>query len=112
MENLIADSNRSAVTYAITTLLETGNKTSVKFLIKQITRFMSEISNEFKIIMIRQTIHSFCLKVLVKHAVMLTFLSGIQVFRNESFSVFTCITFTFPKDYPHTLHPCSTPTHH
>ncbi|KAJ7103074.1 adaptin N terminal region-domain-containing protein [Mycena belliarum] len=76
LENLITDSNRSVATYAITTLLKTGNEASVDRLIKQITGFMSEISDEFKVIIV-EAIRSLCLKFPAKHAAMLTFLSGV-----------------------------------
>ncbi|KAJ6601355.1 coatomer subunit gamma [Mycena vulgaris] len=76
LENLIADPNRSVATYAITTLLKTGNEASVDRLIKQISGFMSEISDEFKVIIV-DAIRSLCLKFPAKHAAMLTFLSGV-----------------------------------
>ncbi|KAK7063804.1 coatomer subunit gamma [Favolaschia claudopus] len=76
LENLITDTNRSVATYAITTLLKTGNEASVDRLIKQITGFMSEISDEFKVIIV-DAIRSLCLKFPAKHAAMLTFLSGV-----------------------------------
>ncbi|KAJ1924926.1 coatomer subunit gamma, partial [Linderina pennispora] len=50
MEGLITDSNRSVATFAITTLLKTGNEASVDRLMKQMQGFMAEISDEFKII--------------------------------------------------------------
>ena len=43
MESLISDQNRSVATLAITTLLKTGNESSVERLMKQITSFMSDI---------------------------------------------------------------------
>ena len=52
MENLITDSNRSIATLAITTLLKTGNEASIDRLMKQITSFLSEISDEFKIVVV------------------------------------------------------------
>ncbi|KAF9015744.1 armadillo-type protein [Cyathus striatus] len=58
LENLIADPNRS-----------TGNEASVDRLIKQITGFMTEISDEFKVIIV-DAIRSLCLN-------MLSFLSGV-----------------------------------
>ncbi|KAF8640341.1 hypothetical protein AX17_000013 [Amanita inopinata Kibby_2008] len=76
LENLITDPNRSVATYAITTLLKTGNEASVDRLIKQITGFMAEISDEFKVIIV-DAIRSLCLKFPTKHASMLTFLSGV-----------------------------------
>ncbi|KAI9454836.1 coatomer subunit gamma [Russula earlei] len=76
LENLISDSNRSVATYAITTLLKTGNEASVDRLMKQITGFMSEISDEFKVIIV-DAIRSLCLKFPTKHVSMLGFLSGV-----------------------------------
>lgn len=76
MEKLINDDNRSVATYAITTLLKTGNEASVDRLMKQISAFMGEISDEFKVIVVN-AIRSLCLKFPAKQSVMLTFLSGI-----------------------------------
>lgn len=76
MENLITDTNRSIATYAITTLLKTGNEASVDRLMKQISSFMSEISDEFKVIVV-DAIRSLCLKFPSKQTVMLTFLAGV-----------------------------------
>lgn len=53
LENLITDSNRNIATLAITTLLKTGSESSVDRLMKQITSFMSEISDEFKIVVVQ-----------------------------------------------------------
>ncbi|KAI7750418.1 hypothetical protein M8C21_033742, partial [Ambrosia artemisiifolia] len=50
MESLISDQNRSIATLAITTLLKTGNESGVDRLMKQITNFMSDIADEFKIV--------------------------------------------------------------
>ncbi|PWN89809.1 putative coatomer gamma-2 subunit [Acaromyces ingoldii] len=76
MENLITDNNRSIATYAITTLLKTGNEASVDRLMKQISGFMSEISDEFKVIVV-DAIRSLCLKFPSKQTTMLGFLSGV-----------------------------------
>lgn len=76
MENLISDNNRSIATYAITTLLKTGNEASVDRLMKTITGFMSEISDEFKVIVV-DAIRSLCLKFPAKQSSMLTFLSSV-----------------------------------
>ncbi|KAF9225339.1 Coatomer, gamma subunit [Gyrodon lividus] len=76
LESLITDPNRSVATYAITTLLKTGNEASVDRLMKQITGFMSEISDEFKVIIV-DAIRSLCLKFPAKHVSMLAFLSGV-----------------------------------
>ena len=43
MEGLISDNNRSIATLAITTLLKTGNESSIDRLLKQITSFMADI---------------------------------------------------------------------
>nr|ODN93881.1 coatomer subunit gamma [Cryptococcus depauperatus CBS 7841]ODN99786.1 coatomer subunit gamma [Cryptococcus depauperatus CBS 7855] len=76
MENLITDSNRSIAIYAITTLLKTGNEASVDRLMKQISSFMADITDEFKIIVV-DAIRSLCLKFPGKQAIMLAFLSGV-----------------------------------
>ncbi|GAB6020673.1 Coatomer subunit gamma-2 [Chamberlinius hualienensis] len=74
LENLITESNRSIATLAITTLLKTGSESSVDRLMKQIASFMSEISDEFKIVVV-QAVQSLCLKFPRKHSVMMNFLS-------------------------------------
>lgn len=76
MENLISDTNRSIATLAITTLLKTGNESSVDRLMKQISGFMGEISDEFKIIVV-EAIRSLCLKFPSKQVAMLNFLSSV-----------------------------------
>ncbi|CCE33776.1 hypothetical protein E4U22_001097 [Claviceps purpurea] len=76
IELLISNSNRSIATFAITTLLKTGNEASVDRLMKQISGFMSEITDEFKITIV-EAIRTLCLKFPNKQAGMLTFLSGI-----------------------------------
>ncbi|KAH7107090.1 coatomer subunit gamma [Auriculariales sp. MPI-PUGE-AT-0066] len=76
MEGLITDSNRSIATYAITTLLKTGNEASVDRLMKQISGFMAEISDEFKVIVV-EAVRTLCLKFPAKQELMLTFLAGV-----------------------------------
>lgn len=76
IELLISNSNRSIATFAITTLLKTGNEASVDRLMKQISGFMSEITDEFKITIV-EAIRTLCLKFPNKQAGMLQFLSGI-----------------------------------
>lgn len=66
MESLISDPNRSIATLAITTLLKTGNESSVDRLMKQITNFMSDIADEFKIVVV-EAIRSLCLKFPLKY---------------------------------------------
>ncbi|XP_036184568.1 coatomer subunit gamma-2 isoform X3 [Myotis myotis] len=76
LENLITDSNRSIATLAITTLLKTGSESSVDRLMKQISSFVSEISDEFKVVVV-QAISALCQKYPRKHGVMMTFLSNM-----------------------------------
>ncbi|KAK3363645.1 adaptin N terminal region-domain-containing protein [Lasiosphaeria hispida] len=76
IELLISNGNRSIATFAITTLLKTGNEASVDRLMKQISGFMSEITDEFKITIV-EAIRTLCLKFPSKQAGMLQFLSGI-----------------------------------
>ncbi|VAI07992.1 unnamed protein product [Triticum turgidum subsp. durum] len=75
LESLMSDQNRSIATLAITTLLKTGNESSVDRLMKQITSFMSDISDEFKIVVI-EAIRSLCLKFPLKYRSMMIFLSN------------------------------------
>ena len=75
IEALISNSNRSIATFAITTLLKTGNETSVDRLMKQISGFMADITDEFKITIV-EAIRTLCLKFPGKQAAMLAFLSG------------------------------------
>ena len=76
IEALISDSNRSIATYAITTLLKTGNEASVDRLMKEITGFMGNITDEFKVTIV-EAIRSLSLKFPSKQAVMLGFLAGV-----------------------------------
>jgi len=76
LENLITDSNRSIATLAITTLLKTGGEASVDRLMKQIASFVSEISDEFKVVVV-EAIRSLGLKYPRKHNVLMSFLSSM-----------------------------------
>ncbi|GAB2222537.1 hypothetical protein Droror1_Dr00016655 [Drosera rotundifolia] len=76
MESLISDQNRSIATLAITTLLKTGNESSVDRLMKQITNFMSDIADEFKIVVV-EAIRSLCIKFPLKYRSLMNFLSNI-----------------------------------
>ncbi|KAI9906995.1 hypothetical protein PsorP6_004038 [Peronosclerospora sorghi] len=75
MEALITDSNRSIATLAITTLLKTGAESSVDRLMKQISSFMGDIADEFKIVVV-EAIKNLCLKYPQKHRVLLNFLAN------------------------------------
>ena len=61
LEALISDTNRTIATLAITTLLKTGNESSVERLLKQIGSFMSDIADDFKIVVV-EAIRTLCLK--------------------------------------------------
>jgi coatomer protein complex subunit gamma len=76
LEHLIGDQNRSIATLAITTLLKTGVESSVERLMKSISGFMSEISDEFKIVVV-DAVRALCLKFPQKHIVLVKFLSGV-----------------------------------
>jgi coatomer protein complex subunit gamma len=76
LENLITDSNRSIATLAITTLLKTGAESSIDRLMKQIASFVSEISDEFKVVVVK-AIKSLCLKFPRKHSSLMGFLSAL-----------------------------------
>lgn len=76
LESLISDSNRSIATLATTTLLKTGSEHSVDRLMKQISNFMSEIADEFKIVVV-DAIRSMCIKYPNKHRTLMNFLSSI-----------------------------------
>ncbi|XP_068623549.1 coatomer subunit gamma-like [Battus philenor] len=76
LENLISDPNRSVATLAVTTLLATGAETSIDRLMKQISGFMSEISDEFKIVVV-SAIKRLCSKFPRKHQSLAAFLAGM-----------------------------------
>ena len=75
LESLISDTNRSIATLAITTLLKTGSESSVEWLLKQIAGFMSDISDDFKIVVVN-AITQLCMKYPAKHKLLLGFLSA------------------------------------
>jgi len=75
LEHLITDNNRSIATLAITTLLKTGVESNVDRLMKSISGFMSEISDEFKIVLV-DAIKTLCLKFPHKYQTLLTFLAS------------------------------------
>ena len=56
--------------------LQTGNEASVDRLMKQISGFMAEISDEFKVIVV-EAVRTLCLKFPAKQELMLTFLAGV-----------------------------------
>lgn len=76
LEGLINDANRSIATLAITTLLKTGAEGGVERLMKQITSFMCEIADEFKVIVV-DAIRAMCIKFPQKHRLLMSFLSNM-----------------------------------
>lgn len=75
LERLITDSNRNIATLAITTLLKTGMESSVDRLLKNITGFMSDISDEFKVVLV-DAIKTLCLKFPHKYQTLTNFLAS------------------------------------
>jgi coatomer subunit gamma len=74
MEGIVADPNRSIATLAITTLLKTGSEASIDRLMKQISTFMNEIGDEFKIVVVK-AIRELCIKYPQKHQTLVRFLA-------------------------------------
>lgn len=76
LEALVNHSNRLVATYAITTLLKTGSADTVDRLILTILLFMSDISDEFKIVVV-DAIRMLTLKFPEKYKPMLSFLADV-----------------------------------
>ncbi|CAF1568314.1 unnamed protein product, partial [Rotaria sp. Silwood1] len=74
--NKVAIQYPAAVTASITTLLKTGNEADVDRLMKQISSFLSEISDQFRTVVV-DAIKSLCQKFPRKHTVLMTFLSNM-----------------------------------
>lgn len=74
METLVSDPNRSIATLAITTSLKTASEGSVERLMKQISTFMIDISDEFKVIIVK-AVRELCLKYPKSNKILLNFLS-------------------------------------
>ncbi|OON18421.1 coatomer gamma subunit appendage domain protein [Opisthorchis viverrini] len=102
LEQLIGDSNRSIATLAITTLLKTGNENNVERLLKHVCPFMSEITDEFKIVVL-ESIRALAAKYPKKFSVLLNFLSGLlrdsagYVFKKAVVSVIESIIKDIPE---------------
>mmetsp|Transcript_92996 Transcript_92996/g.259075 ORF Transcript_92996/g.259075 Transcript_92996/m.259075 type:complete len:927 (+) Transcript_92996:124-2904(+) len=75
MEPLLSDPNRNTATLALTTLLKTGHESNVERLVKQITSFMSDISDVFKIDVVR-AVKGLCLQYPSKYKTLMSFLSS------------------------------------
>jgi coatomer protein complex subunit gamma len=80
LEALISDPNRSIATYTITTLLKTGSSDNIERLIQVITKFINDISDEFKIIII-DAIKTLSLKFPQNYQSMLNFL--VEILNDE-----------------------------
>lgn len=78
LEQLISqsDCNRDIALLAITTLLKTGTESSVDKFLKQIGEFLSEIDDDFKVVVVG-SIRQLCQKYPSKHAAMMDFLSNM-----------------------------------
>uniref|UniRef100_A0A383V8B1 Coatomer subunit gamma n=1 Tax=Tetradesmus obliquus TaxID=3088 RepID=A0A383V8B1_TETOB len=76
MESLISDQNRSIATLAITTLLKTGSEGRVDKLLKQIGGFMSDIGDDFKVVVVG-AIRSLALKFPAKQRALMGFLASV-----------------------------------
>lgn len=76
LESLITDPNRSIATYAITTLLKTGSSSNIERLIKVVSRFLNDISDEFKITII-DSIKTLTLKFPQNYQSLLNFLTEL-----------------------------------
>lgn len=76
LEALLTDPNRSIATLAVTTLLKTGSEATVDKIIKNITQFVSEVNDEFKIVVI-DAVRALSLKFPKKYRTFLSFLSTI-----------------------------------
>jgi coatomer protein complex subunit gamma len=74
VEGLVVDSNCNIATLAITTLLKIGKENNIDRLIKQIAQFMSDIPDEFRVVVV-DAIRSLCLKYPAKHHALMAFLS-------------------------------------
>ena len=74
MEALVNDNNRSIATMAITTLLKTGAEYNIERLMKQISTFMADLGDEFKVVVIK-AIRELCIKFPDKHRILIGFLA-------------------------------------
>lgn len=75
LESLISDPNRFIATLAITTLLKTGSENSIDRLLKQISTFLSDIADEYKITVVK-SLQRLCYTYPAKHRVLVGFMSN------------------------------------
>jgi coatomer protein complex subunit gamma len=75
LESLLSDPNRSIATLAITTLLKTGSENSIDRLLKQISAFLTDIADEYKITVVR-SLQRLCFTYPNKHRILVGFMSN------------------------------------
>jgi coatomer subunit gamma len=75
-ENLLSEPNRTLATMAISTLLKLSTDANVEKLLKQITNFMSDVSDDFKIELI-ESIKVLCLRMPHKFSLLISFVGDI-----------------------------------
>mmetsp|Transcript_23528 Transcript_23528/g.57393 ORF Transcript_23528/g.57393 Transcript_23528/m.57393 type:complete len:908 (-) Transcript_23528:226-2949(-) len=108
MEPLLTDSNRNIATLALTTLLKTGHESNVERLIKQISSFMNDISDVFKVEVVR-AVKGLCLQYPSKQKLLTHFLSvhlreeGSQEFKNDLVEALITISNSIPVAKPTVL---------
>jgi len=76
LEVLITDSNRSIGTLAITALLRTTNENSIGRRLIQISSFLTEATDDFKIVVV-QSLERLCLTFTSKYGLLIGFLSNL-----------------------------------
>lgn len=103
LEYLINDPNRTTATLAITTLLKTGVESSIDHLMKSITGFINEVSEEHKVVLV-DSIKALCLKFPHKYPTLLSFLAGFlttgqgaAVFKNAVIDAILTIVDEIPE---------------
>mmetsp|Transcript_7106 Transcript_7106/g.10182 ORF Transcript_7106/g.10182 Transcript_7106/m.10182 type:complete len:958 (-) Transcript_7106:212-3085(-) len=75
LEALVSDANRSVATLAITTLLKTGSESSIDRLLKQISTFLSDIADEYKITVVK-SLQTLCFTYPAKQRILIGFMSN------------------------------------
>jgi len=75
LEALLSDPNRSIATLSITTLLKTGSENSIDRLLKQISAFLTDIADEYKITVVK-SLQRLCFTYPNKHRILVGFMSN------------------------------------
>jgi len=75
LESLLSDANRSIATLSITTLLKTGSESSIDRLLKQISSFLTDIADEYKITVVK-SLQRLCFTYPNKHRILIGFMSN------------------------------------